>query len=786
VARKSKKQIELENIKANKNHRIIWIIISIATAVMMFFTFSQMGPVGSFLNNLFTIIFGTLYLVPLISICIYGLYVGFTANKQTYSISMLSGLIVLNVLVSMIGCLVGNEVTSFKQFLDVTVQDALNIFDVSHFVNCTGGIIGNFFYVAFYTLFTGLGALIVMIALGIISIILLVPSEFVKNIFVSMNSNRQKRKAEIKQRKEIVLQEKLRKEEILRKQKEEEVLKLAEEMNNAYDEAPVEETKEVVTTKTKPNDNILSTKSKYFINLNDEEINAKKESAPLNNEDIASSVSSATPKVVKQRSNGAYRLPKPYEKFLETTSSKSSNVNKTSSQVKGVKVIDILKNFDIEATLINTYIGPSVTKFEIKPDSSVKVNKILNISDNIKMELAAKDIRIEAPIPGRSAVGIEIPNVEPIPVRMLELMKAIPTDKKDTELLFALGKDLMGKGVYCDLVKMPHLLIAGATGSGKSVCINSIITSILLRTNPDDVKLVLVDPKRVEFTPYHDIPHLLWPVITDAQMAANMLKKIVVIMQERYEAFAAVGVRNIEGFNEYVYRHNANLTEGESIMSKLPYMVIIIDELADLMAIARKDVELSIQRITQLARASGIHLIVATQRPSTDVVTGLIKSNIPSRISFAVASSIDSRTILDSTGAERLLGNGDMLYYPQGENAPIRLQGVFVKDSEITNITEYVKAQAKPEYEDSYFEFLTNMNGTTVADAHDADTNDSLYNEVVEFVTMKQAASTSLLQRRFGIGYNRAARLIDTLEDRGIIGPSQGSKPREVYRKPEE
>ena len=301
---------------------------------------------------------------------------------------------------------------------------------------------------------------------------------------------------------------------------------------------------------------------------------------------------------------------------------------------------------------------------------------------------------------------------------------------------------------------------------------------------------MLVDPKKVEFTPYKDIPHLLWPIIDDATMASNMLKKVVVLMEERYDAFAAVGVRNIQGFNQYVENHNKNLKGDESRMEKLPYMVVIIDELADLMAIAKKEVELSIQRITQLARASGIHLIVATQRPSTDVITGLIKSNIPSRISLSVASSIDSRTILDQVGAERLLGNGDMLYSPQGETAPIRLQGVYVDDKEIHKVTEYARSQGKPEYDDTYFEFLRNEevygSGNGSGSAVNADSMDSLYDEVVEFVKAQQKASTSLLQRRFGIGYNRAARLIDTLESKGVIGPANGSKPRDVYLKPDE
>jgi len=641
------------------------------------------------------------------------------------------------------------------------------------------------------------GTLVILIVLALLSLILLIPANVYRQLFNDSKKKISESNASHKKKKEeerIALQrEKEEKRARLAEQmaelaRQEEEMKARQEKERKIAEIKEKEEAEKRAKKAE-RDRILS-KSPVFINLNEDEIyDKKKQENKEENESLNIPTEKKEPQILKiKRTSGTYRLPKPYENFLDKAVSSSSNINKTSAAVKGEKVIEILHNFGIEASLLNTYIGPSVTKFEIKPDSSVKVNRIMNISDNIKMELAAKDIRIEAPIPGRSAVGIEIPNVEPVPVRMLDLIRSIPENKKNVELLFSVGKDLMGKAVFCDLAKMPHLLIAGATGSGKSVCINSIIVSFLLRTNPNDVKLVLVDPKKVEFTPYKDIPHLLWPIIDDSQMASNMLKKIVVIMEERYEAFASAGVRNIDGFNTFVKEHNRNLKAGESAINPLPYIVVIIDELADLMAIAGKDVELSIQRITQLARASGIHLIVATQRPSTDVITGLIKSNIPSRISFAVASSIDSRTILDQTGAERLLGNGDMLYYPQGETSPIRLQGVYVTDREINRITAYVKSQAKPEYEDSYFEFLSNMNGTTVmaAGSVNADSQDSLYDEVVEFVRAQQKASTSLLQRRFGIGYNRAARLIDTLEDRGIIGPANGSKPREVYVKEEE
>ena len=800
--------------KKKNSSRLSWLIICILLAVLIFFTVSRMGKFGIFFNNLFSFLFSALYIIPILTFFFYGIHFLFFSDGKETSGKTMTGLILFSLFVMLLAAYIRDEVTlaTYPKYLSDTFR---SFPDTEHVLPYTGGVFGNLLYVLFLSLVSRGGVIIVMIVMFIISCILIVPADIYKQAFTDTRKQISSSRQELQKKREadrIAAQKaaeerrarkaeemaRLAEEEEIRRQQEEERRRIEEEEQKARakQEALEEQARREEEEARKKREAILS-KSPTFINLNDEEIYGKKKKK--NAEPTQSGEEIPLVKEVKKpegtptvrpvvRKKGNYRIPKHYEEFLDATSSSSSSVNKTSAAVKGEKVIEILHNFGIDAVLQNTYIGPSVTKFEIKPDSSVKINKIMNISDNIKMELAARDIRIEAPIPGRSAVGIEIPNVEPIPVRMLDLMKKIPEDKKKVDLLFVLGKDLMGKPVYCDLSKMPHLLIAGATGSGKSVCINAIITSLLLRTHPDDVKLVLVDPKKVEFTPYQDVPHLIWPIIDDAQMAANMLKKVVVMMEERYEAFAAVGVRNIAGFNEFVEENNAHLTEEGSRMEKLPYMVVIIDELADLMAIARKDVELSIQRITQLARASGIHLIVATQRPSTDVVTGLIKSNIPSRISFAVASSIDSRTILDQTGAERLLGNGDMLYYPQGETAPIRLQGVYVTDKEIGKITSYVKSQAKPEYEDSYYEFLTNMNGTTVMAGGPANANDmdSLYDEVVEFVRAQQKASTSLLQRRFGIGYNRAARLIDTLEDRGVIGPANGSKPREVYLKEEE
>ena len=455
-----------------------------------------------------------------------------------------------------------------------------------------------------------------------------------------------------------------------------------------------------------------------------------------------------------------------------------TNTNVQAAKIKGKQLIDILDQFGVKATLVGTHIGPSITRFEVRPDLGVRVSRISNLQYDIKMALAAKDIRIEAPIPGKSAVGIEVPNEEKMTVHMKELMRAIPESMASRRLLFCLGKDLSGSCVYGELNKMPHLLVAGATGSGKSVCINAIICSLLMRTRPDEVKMLLIDPKKVEFTPYHEVPHLIGPVITDSEEANRALKVIVAMMDQRYELFAMAGVRNIAGYNAMVKEHPEEQRE------PLPAVVVIIDELADLMMVAAKEVEGSIQRITQLARAAGIHLIVATQRPSVDVITGVIKANIPSRIAFSVSSAVDSRTILDQMGAEKLLGYGDMLYLPVGETAARRIQGVYVDDGEVARICDAVKKQGRPRYDDAFLRLdqLDSSQGGKQAEIQE----DPLYEEVREFVIRSRKASTSLIQRRFSIGYARAARLIDVLEERGIIGPARGSKPREVYAREEE
>lgn len=431
------------------------------------------------------------------------------------------------------------------------------------------------------------------------------------------------------------------------------------------------------------------------------------------------------------------------------------------------------QSFGVDATVVKASLGPSVTKFEIQPAVGVKVSKIVSLTDDIALALAAKDIRMEAPIPGKSLIGIEVPNQNISMVSFREVIEATPAHQ-DKILEVPLGRDISGKVQTCDLTKMPHLLIAGSTGSGKSVAINGIITSILMQAKPHQVKLMMVDPKMVELNVYNGIPHLLTPVVTNPRKAAQALQKVVKEMEERYEKFAATGVRNIAGYNELIEAKNQEDGQKRPI---LPFIVVIVDELADLMMVASNEVEDAIIRLAQMARAAGIHMILATQRPSVDVITGIIKANVPSRIAFAVSSGTDSRTIIDSHGAEKLLGRGDMLYLPMGENKPIRVQGAYISDGEVERIVKFVTDQMGANYDEK----MMNLEEEPAAESSNDYPQDELYEEAKALVVEMQTASVSLLQRRFRIGYNRAARLVDELEACGVIGPSEGSKPRKVY-----
>ncbi|HLQ97384.1 MAG TPA: DNA translocase FtsK [Candidatus Dormibacteraeota bacterium] len=468
---------------------------------------------------------------------------------------------------------------------------------------------------------------------------------------------------------------------------------------------------------------------------------------------------------MQEAENLDYELPA--SDLLEEPAHNSQQHEKSLIQ-KTVRTLEkTFHSFGVKARVTKVHVGPAVTKYEVYPEAGVKVSRIVSLHDDLALALAAQDIRIEAPIPGKSAVGIEVPNNEVAMVSLREVLDV--TAKQTSKLLFALGRDISGDAVVGELNKMPHLLIAGATGSGKSVCINGIITTILMRAKPHEVKMMMIDPKKVELNVYNGIPHLLAPVVTDPKKAAQALKKVVAEMERRYELFSETGTRNIEGYNEYIKRNNDS--EDEAV-ANLPYIVVLVDELADLMMVASKDVEDSITRLAQMARAAGIHLIIATQRPSVDVITGVIKANIPSRIAFSVSSQIDSRTILDMGGAEKLLGRGDMLYIPVGKSKPIRVQGAFLSDDEVERVVNHCIEQQTVSYQE---DMIPDEISETVEEV-----DDELYDDAVQLIIEMQTASVSMLQRRFRIGYTRAARLIDAMEDRGIVGPYEGSKPRTV------
>lgn len=442
------------------------------------------------------------------------------------------------------------------------------------------------------------------------------------------------------------------------------------------------------------------------------------------------------------------------------------------------KLQDTLKSFGVDATVENVNLGPSVTKYELRPAVGVKVSRITNLADDLALALAAKDIRIEAPIPGKSLIGIEVPNQQIATVGFRDMIEAAPHD--DRPLDVPLGRTVTGQVMTADLTKMPHLLIAGATGSGKSVAINVIITSILLKAKPSQVKMLMIDPKKVELSVYNGIPHLLSPVVSEPKKAARALGKVVGEMERRYELFAALGVRNLDGYNRMVEKENQSHADPNEQQPTMPLILVIVDELADLMMTVSKDVEDAIVRIAQMGRAAGIHMILATQRPSVDVITGLIKANVPSRIAFAVSSGVDSRTIIDTNGAEKLLGRGDMLFEPIDQNKPIRIQGAFISDHDVEAVVDFIKNERPAEYDDQMI-----VSDAEIQQEEQKEDEDELFGEALQFVAQEQKASTSLIQRRFRIGYNRAARIIDDMEQRGYIGPANGSKPREVYKKPD-
>ena len=705
-------------------------IVFIVIAVIGFLGYKA-NILGSIIKGFSMFLMGSFDFIFLGFLLISGGYMLIKREKPKYFSSRLIGLYIFLIgLLSLAHINYINEKLSFLDTMKDTIDEILKCINTKT-IYSGGGIIGSFFIYIFNLLLGSTGSIIVIGVLMLIGVLL------ISNLSISDGYN--------------WLREKIR---------------IRSEYEDDDDEQGLEEYDE----ETKDDDKYLSSKKIKISSISDlthsnnedEELKEEVKSEPASNRYID------------------YKLPS--KNLLSTPTKNKINTKENEALIRDniKRLEEVLRDFEVTAKVKEVHVGPSITQYELEVKSGTKMNKVKSLSSEIALALAATDVRIQAPIPGKNTVGVELPNKVSVGVSFKEMIEIFDTAKyrSDNKLRVALGKDIMGEPEFMDINKMPHLLIAGSTGSGKSVCVNCIISSILMRAKPDEVKLIMVDPKKVELSMYNAIPHLLMPVITDPKKASAALQRVVAEMMDRYDKFEDSKTKNIEGYNNYLRNKNKKLPE-ESQIPLLPYMVVIIDELADLMVVAKKEVEDSIMRITQMARAAGIHLIVATQRPSTDVITGIIKANIPSRIAFAVSSSIDSRTILDSTGAEKLLGKGDMLFDPMGATTLTRVQGAFISEEDVQKIVDACIKQQKATYDESFMN-LDKKEEKATLDKDDVDNDDPLYNEIVEFVITSGKASASLLQRRFKLGYNRAARIIDLLEERGIIGPQNGSKPREV------
>ncbi len=715
--------------------------------------FCAFGPLGALIRSFFIFLFGTWYGLLFLAIFIVGVYMIIKRSKPNFFTSKLFGLYIITIgilVLSHSSYLTQNNLKGFE-IIGETVNNFLETMTSSKNVPQGGGIIGAAFSLLFVNLVDLKGTTIVVWALIICGTVMFTGV----SIWDFIQIIKKKTGESISHSKERNEKRKLEKQEKIEKKKE------LKQVQEEKEEIPEEDNKIVVSS------------VEELIHVSDD----KKEADGIHEVVTEVPINDAEEYI----ENIGYKYPP--MNLLAKPKRETSKENQEVIKDNVTILEQVLKDFGIEGKTVAANIGPAVTQYELEIKAGTKVSKILSIHREIALALAAKEVRIEAPIPGKKTIGVEIPNKKSTPVCVREVLEAVPSTFEKSKLLAVLGRDIMGKAQWMEINKTPHLLVAGSTGSGKSVCINSLIVSVLMRSKPDEVKLVLVDPKKVELSMYNGVPHLLAPVVTDPKKANIALKKMVVEMERRYEEFERTGTKNIAGYNDYIEKQNEGIPECNQ-KRKLPFIVVIIDELADLMLVAAKEVEDSIMRITQMARAAGIHLIVATQRPSTDVITGVVKANIPSRISFAVSSSIDSRTILDMTGAEKLLGKGDMLFKPQGENIPIRIQGTFISDEEIKTVVDYVCAQQKARYDETLTMDEEEKGATTMVG--DEEEDEPLYNDVVEFVVTGGKASASLLQRRFHFGYNRAARCIDLLEERGIIGPANGSKPREVLVKVEE
>ena len=734
---KKKQKKDSEKKKFQYSNEVAGILI----VLMSIIGIGNYGPAGNFIRSFSVFLVGSINTFFLIYLLIIGAYLVLKRKSPNFFSMKSIGLymMVICYLVYLHTTYITKNGTEGIKIITETFDNLLLTFKSPELIsNSGGGMIGAVFSYAFYSLFKD-GTNIVIITLGVLGLILC----FNFSIYDLLNKIKEKTK--------------------------EKVHDIKEKHNSNLEHK--KENKEEVSVNNSVNDTKEDT---GVVIANASDITHEKEAKEEENDiPINHNLEEKETNVV----NKNYRLP-PLG-ILKTVKNVNNKDNELYAKEAIQKLEETLKVFEITGKVVQVNIGPSVTQYELELKTGTKVSKLLSIQKEIALALAGKDVRIQAAIPGKNTIGIELPNKVNSSVSFKEVLSCIPPVDEKNVLAVGLGKDIMGKVRWMEINSTPHLLVAGATGSGKSVCMNCIIASILMRARPDQVKLVMVDPKKVELSMYNGIPHLLAPVVTDPKKASIALKNIVAEMERRYDILEHTKNKNIKGYNEFCETHPE--------YQKMPYIVVIIDELADLMLVAAKEVEDSIMRITQMARAAGIHLIVATQRPSTDVITGVVKANIPSRISFAVSSSIDSRTILDMTGAEKLLGKGDMLFKPMGENVPQRIQGAFVSEEELQKLVDYTISQQKAIYDES---LTVEKSGPSTSDINDNyssedEYDDPLYNEIVDFAINTGKISASLIQRKYRLGYNRAARIIDLLEERGIIGPPNGSKPREVLQKKE-
>ena len=739
----AKKKKRKESKKSFEHAAELYGILLVLIAIL---GLGKYGVVGKFFTSFSIFLFGSIYMLFLVSILIIGAYLVVKREWPDFFTTKLIGIYVftLGLLILMHQGFIekeSNMMNIFKETINELVasfNSVMNTGELTDFTAVGGGIIGGVFAILFDSLFSYTGMQIVswtLIGLGFLLFVGFSLFDTLKEKYKNRTPREKKEKVKDKSKGVII-----------------------------------KDGTEELTTE-------LKDEGKHIKISSIDEI-TKVEQAKASEED-----SVETKVENKVTTNRDYKLPS--IDLLDKPKKKNKATDNSVIEKNIATLEQVLKDFKISGKVVEVHIGPTVVQYELEIASGTRVNKITSINREISLALAKKDVRIEAPIPGKNTVGIEFANDTPTPVSFYEIISSKQMQNAmDKKLMVPLGKSIMGDIGVCEINKMPHLLIAGTTGSGKSVCVNGIICSILMRAKPDEVKLVMVDPKVVELSVYNGVPHLLRPVVTDPKQASIALSKMVAEMERRYQVFSESKTKNIEGYNAYIEKENAKITDIDAKREKMPYIVIIIDELADLMMVAAKEVEDSILRITQKARAAGMHLIVATQRPSTEVITGLIKANIPSRIAFSVGSGIDSRTILDQTGAENLLGKGDMLFLPIGMNSPLRIQGSFITDDEIKRIIDYTISQQKAQYDEAMMNLDASSSDKSASQIEDMNQqeeyDDPLYNDIVEFVISTQKASASLLQRKFKLGYNRAARIIDLLEERGIIGPSNGSKPREV------